>query len=134
MEPRLTVITLGVEDVERSLAFYRDGLGFPVLERLGEFVCFELNGFTLALFPREAHSGGAGLDPDETGTGDVSLAHNVHTREEVDDLVAEAESAGATITEPPGETEWGGYSAYFTDPDGHLWEVAAGAELFEQFI
>jgi len=134
MEPRLTVITLGVDDLDRSLAFYRDGLGFPVLERMGEFVAFELNGFALALYPRDDHATGANLDPDYTGTGDVSLAHNVETRSAVDDIVAEAKEAGATITKRPTETEWGGYSAYFTDPDGHLWEVATGAAVFEEFI
>ncbi|ACV11652.1 Glyoxalase/bleomycin resistance protein/dioxygenase [Halorhabdus utahensis DSM 12940] len=134
MEPRLTVLTLGVEDIDRSVAFYRDGLGFDVLERMGEFVAFELNGFALALFPRDDHAHGANLDPAETGTGDVSLAHNVETQADVDELIAEAEAAGATITKPPAETAWGGYSAYFRDPDGHLWEVATGAEAFEQFI
>ncbi|WEL22507.1 VOC family protein [Halorhabdus sp. BNX81] len=134
MEPRLTVITLGVEDLDRSVEFYRDGLGFPVLERMGEFVAFELNGFALALYPRDDHATGANLDPAETGTGDVSLAHNVETRAEVEALIDEAAAAGATITKPPAETAWGGYSAYFTDPDGHLWEVATGAEVFERFV
>jgi catechol 2,3-dioxygenase-like lactoylglutathione lyase family enzyme len=134
MDPRLTVLTLGVEDIEQSVKFYHDGLGFPILERMGEFVCFELNGFALALFPKDAHATGANLDPAKTGTGDVSLAHNVESRSEVNAIIEAAEEAGATITKPPAETEWGGYSAYFTDPDGHLWEVAAGAEVFEQFI
>jgi len=134
MEPRLTVITLGVDDLDRATRFYRDGLGFPILDRSDSFVSFELNGMALALFDREAHAAGANLDPGATGTGDLSLAHNVRSREAVDGLIEEAEAAGATITRPPDETFWGGYSAYFTDPDGHVWEVATGAEIFEQFV
>ncbi|AWB28534.1 VOC family protein [Halococcoides cellulosivorans] len=134
MDPRLTVITLGVDDLGRATTFYRDGLGFPVLDESDSFVSFDLDGMALALYPREAHAAGANLDPSETGTGDVSLAHNVRSREAVDALIDEAEAAGATVTHPPDETFWGGYSGYFTDPDGHLWEVATGADVFEQFV
>ncbi|MFW5956369.1 MAG: VOC family protein [Halorhabdus sp.] len=134
MEPRLTVLTLGVEDVDRTVAFYRDGLDLPVLEEIGEFVCFELNGFALAVYPKDEHAAGANLHPAETGTGDISLAHNVETRVEVDAIVAEAKANRATVTKPQTETDWGGYSAYFRYPDGHRWEVPTGAELFEQFI
>lgn len=134
MDPRITVITLGVEDFDRALAFYRDGLGFPVHEQYDEYALFELDRQFLGLYPRDLHAAGAGLDPDGLGTGDVSLAHNVETPAAVDERMTEAEAAGATITKPAAETEWGGYSGYFRDPDGHLWEVASGADFAEPYI
>ena len=134
MEPRITLVTLGVSNFDRSLAFYRDGLQFPVYEQMEEFALFELDRQFLGLYPRDRHAEGAGLDQETLGTGDISLAHNVRTSEEVDELMAEAEAAGAEVTKPAEETEWGGYSGYFRDPDGHLWEVASGASFAEQYI
>ncbi len=134
MDPRITVITLGVTDFDRALEFYRDGLGFQVFEQYDEYVLFELDRQFLGLFPRDLHAEGAGLDPAALGTGDISLAHNVRDAAAVDELMTEAEDAGATITKPAAETEWGGYSGYFRDPDGHLWEVAAGADFAEPYI
>ena len=135
MQPRINVITLGVRNLERSLAFYRDGLGlqsagifgteFVGDERTpgGAAVMFELgNGVTLALYGREdlAKDANTGLD---SATGPFSLGQLVSSAEEVDAVLAQAEAAGATLTEEPHERPWGIYSGYFRDPDGHLWEV-----------
>jgi len=134
MEPRITVITLGVSDIDRALAFYRDGLGFPVHEQYDDYVLFELDRQFLGLYPRDLHADGANLDAATLGTGDISLAHNVETEAEVDALMAEAEAAGVEVTTPAEKTDWGGYSGYFRDPDGHLWEVATGAAFAEPYI
>ncbi|MEX1042164.1 MAG: VOC family protein [Pirellulaceae bacterium] len=134
MEPRISLITLGVRDLERSLRFYRDGLGLPTTWDTDKGVIFfQTSGVTLALYPLDALRTDAGpayaeteLATDHIFPG-ITLAHNVRERAEVDQLVAQAEAAGATIKKPPQETFWGGYAAYFTDPDGYLWEIAWGA-------
>ena len=125
MEPRISIITLGVTDLSRAVAFYRDGLGLPI--RDGGFdgiAFFALRGAWLALYPREALAADAGVSSPERGFGGVTLAHNVASRETVDAVLAEAEAAGAHIVKPAAEAFWCGYSGYFADPDGHLWEVA----------
>lgn len=134
MEPRISLITLGVRDLERSLRFYRDGLGLPTTWDASKGVIFfQTSGVTLALYPLEALRIDAGPDYDgvELATERVfpaiTLAHNVRERAEVDQLTAQAEAAGAIIKKPPQETFWGGYAAYFADPDGYLWEIAWGA-------
>jgi uncharacterized protein len=131
MEPRITLITLGVDDLERSLAFYRDGLGFPTKGIVGEefeygaVVFFELrHGLQLALWPRTSIARDAGLRPQPPSSTELTLGHNVNSRAEVDAVMAQAANAGATIVKPAGDAFWGGYSGYFADPDGHLWEVA----------
>ena len=131
MEPRITLITLGVADLERSLAFYRDGLGWPTDGIVGEeiengaVVFFELrNGLKLALWPRSSLAIEARVDADRHGPASFEVAHNVRSKEEVDAVVALARAAGAKITNPPADRAWGGYSAHFQDPDGHLWEIA----------
>jgi hypothetical protein len=130
MKPRITVITLGVDDLERSLAFYRDGLGFPTEGIVGkEFehgavVFFDLEaGLRLALFERRNLALDAKIPPSQPSPGEFTLGHNVSSKEEVDKVMAEAKKAGAVITVPAHDTFWGGYSGYFQDPDGHLWEV-----------
>ena len=133
MEPRVSIITLGVTDLKRSLAFYRDGLGLPTsAEEDPKIVFFRTGGVCLALYPhdelaRDVSEDFAGA---RGGFSGVTLAHNVRTREEVDEVLAQAERAGAKIEKPAANTFWGGYSGYFSDPDGHLWEVAWGAFEF----
>jgi len=130
MKPRITVITLGVDDLERALRFYRDGLGLPTEGIIGQeydhgaVAFFELQrGVKLALWPRDSISRETGLPPGSPGPTELMLAHNVASRDEVDAVMAQAESAGATIVKPAHDTFWGGYAGYFQDPDQHLWEV-----------
>lgn len=131
MKPRITVITLGVDDLERALRFYRDGLGMPTEGVVGtEFehgavAFFPLQGgVTLALWPRASIAHDADLPAGGPSPTDFTLAHNVASRAEVDAVMEQARRAGAAIVKPAGETFWGGYAGYFQDPDGHLWEVA----------
>ena len=130
MKPRITVLTLGVDDLERAVAFYRDGLGLSTAGIVGtEFehgavAFFELTGgLRLALWPRASLAHDSGLDVRRRPGPDGSVGHNVATREEVDAVMAQAQRAGARIVKPAHDTFWGGYSGYFQDPDGHLWEV-----------
>ena len=136
MKPRLTVITLGVDDLERALAFSRDGLGLPTSGIVGnEFehgaVAFlDLQGgLKLALWPRQSLAHDTGLPQAPPGAGAVSLGHNVASRAEVDAVIEQAASAGASIVKPARECFWGGYAGYFQDPDGHLWEVVWNPHL-----
>lgn len=130
MQPRLTVLTLGVDDLERALAFYRDGLGLPTEGIIGrEFehgavAFFDLqHGVRLALWPRTSMAHDTGLATTLPGPPSVTLGHNVGSEAEVDTVLAQAARAGATIVKPAASTFWGGYAGYFRDPDGHLWEV-----------
>ena len=136
MKPRITVITIGVDDLERALRFYRDGLGLPTEGIVGtEFgdgavAFFDLQaGVKLAIWPRKSIAHDAGLSKGPPSPTEFTLGHNVNSREEVDAVMAEAERAGATITKPAGETFWGGYSGYFRDPDGHRWEAVWNPNL-----
>jgi catechol 2,3-dioxygenase-like lactoylglutathione lyase family enzyme len=124
MEPRVSLVTLGVEDLERSIRFYRDGLGLPMRPGTEGVAFFETKGTWLGLFPREELAKDAGVSAEGDGFRGFSLAHNVRTREEVDAALELARKAGARIVKPAGDTSWGGYSGYFADPDGFLWEVA----------
>jgi catechol 2,3-dioxygenase-like lactoylglutathione lyase family enzyme len=124
MEARISLITLGVEDLDRSVAFYRDGLGLAQREGPSGIAFFEMPGTWLSLYPRENLAEDANFEPNGSGFRGFTLAHNVRTREEVDQVIAEAASAGARIQKQPVEASWGGYSGYFLDPDGFLWEVA----------
>ncbi|MBI5251515.1 MAG: VOC family protein [Desulfomonile tiedjei] len=124
MEPRISIITLGVSNLERSISFYRDCLGLPMRESSPEIAFFETKGTWLALFPRDLLADDAGTPPEGSGFRGFTLAHNVRTRGEVDGTLAEAAAAGAKIVKPAAEASWGGYSGYFSDPDGFLWEVA----------
>lgn len=131
MKPRITLITLGVADLERALVFYRDGLGLATEgivgagHEHGAVAFFDLqHGLKLALWPRASLAHDAGITagiPDPAG---FSLAHNVASKAEVDAVMREAQAAGAHIGKPAQDTFWGGYAGYFADPDGHLWEVA----------
>lgn len=130
MRPRVTVITLGVDDLEASLRFYREGLGFPtegIVGREFEFgavAFFDLQpGLRLALWPRRSIAHDTGLAIGPASPTEMTLGHNVCSRAEVDALMAKAAAAGAMIVKPAHDTFWGGYSGYFQDPDGHLWEV-----------
>jgi catechol 2,3-dioxygenase-like lactoylglutathione lyase family enzyme len=131
MKPRITLLTLGVDDLERSLRFYRDGLGLPTDGIVGnEFehgavAFFTLrSGLTLALWPRESIAHDTDLPVSPPSPTDFTIAHNVSSRDEVADIMSQAGGAGAHIVKPPAETFYGGYAGYFQDPDGHLWEVA----------
>ena len=130
MKPRITVITLGVDDLERSLAFYRDGLGLPTQGIFGtEFeygavAFFDLNaGVKLAIWPRSSFALDTGLKIDRPSATELTLGHNVASKSEVDAVMGQARRAGAVIVKPAQEAFWGGYAGYFQDPDGHLWEV-----------
>jgi catechol 2,3-dioxygenase-like lactoylglutathione lyase family enzyme len=125
MESRISIITLGISDLKKSVAFYRDGLGLPTNYKEGEGIAFfQLSGTWLALYPSDALAGDACLPPDRTRFGRFTLAHNVQSKELVDKIISQALVSGATLLKPAADTFWGGYSGYFSDPDGHPWEVA----------
>jgi uncharacterized protein len=141
MEARIHVLTLAVSDLERALSFYRDGLGFDSAGVIGtEFVgdddnaagavvMFNLNGLTLALYPRSELAKDAQVPLGPSKTGEFSIGHLVASKGDVDTLLAKAEAAGATLTRPAHERPWGIYSGYFADPDGHLWEIIWNPQL-----
>jgi uncharacterized protein len=124
MEQRLSLVTLGVADLERSRRFYEDGLGWRRGNAHAEVVFFQLGGLVLALFARSALAADAGLQAAGSGFGGMALAYNARSRAEVDAVLGEAKAAGATMLKPAQDAFWGGYSGYFADPDGHPWEVA----------
>lgn len=124
MEPRISLITLGVADLARATRFYADGLGLPRLKTPPSITFFELGKTWLALWPRESLAADAGLSPAGSGFPGFALAHNVRSAAEVDALLAHAADHGAKVVKAGHATDWGGYSGYFTDPDGFLWEVA----------
>ncbi|WP_336346169.1 VOC family protein [Halalkalicoccus ordinarius] len=136
MEPRITVITVGVSDLKRSLEFYRDGLGWPTEGIVGtEFeggavAFFPLqNGLQLALYPKQQIAADANVDETPLSSTEFTLGHNVTSKEEVEDVIRTAEKAGAKITDPPRDRDWDGYSGHFTDLDNHLWEVVWNPQL-----
>ncbi len=124
MEPRISLITLGVADLERATRFYQDCLGLPRIETPPSVTFFELGKTWLALWSRESLAADAGVEAAGSGFRGFALAHNVRSPAEVDALLARAAEYGATITKPGQATDWGGYAGYFSDPDGFLWEVA----------
>ena len=124
MKPRISMITLGVKDLEKSVEFYNEGLGFPKLDSPPEVAFFTLNGSWLGLYSRDALADDAMVLPEGSGFGGFTLAHNVASETEVTQVIEQALSAGATLAKPAQKAFWGGYSGYFKDPDGHLWEVA----------
>jgi len=135
MKPRVTVITIGVNDLEKSLQFYFEGLGFWSEGIIGKefeygavaFIQLQ-EGLRLALWLRESISHDTGLTIGPPSATEMTLGHNVSSKSEVDEVMALAKNAGANITKPAHDTFWGGYSGYFQDPDGHLWEVVWNPE------
>lgn len=139
MRPSIKILTLGVDDLERSLRFYRDGLGLETEGIVGtEFeygavVFFHLQGgLMLALWPKTSLIEESKVPLSPPSAIEFTLGHNVASREEVDEVMAQAERAGATITDPARERFFGGYSGYFQDPDGHLWEVIWNPDLLPE--
>lgn len=139
MKPRVTVITLGVDDLDRSLRFYRDGLGLATKGIIGEefehgaVVFFHLQaGVILALWPRASLSHDSGIALGSPSATEFALGHNVSSREEVDMVMEQARNAGAIIVKPAQDTFWGGYAGYFQDPDSHLWEIAWNPQLLPE--
>jgi uncharacterized protein len=136
MKPRITLVTLGVDDLERALRFYRDGLGLETEGIVGtEFehgavAFFDLQaGLRLALWPRASLAHDAGIGVTARSATEFSLAHNVRSKGEVDAVMAQAARAGARLLKAAQDTFYGGYAGYFQDPDGHLWEVAWNPQL-----
>ncbi len=124
MQPRISMITLGVSDLERSIRFYEQGLGFPRMESPPTVAFFTLNGTWLGLYGREALAEDAQVAAEGSGFRGVTLSHNLRSEAEVDAAMQQAVDAGAWLVKAPQPVSWGGYSGYFEDPDGHLWELA----------
>ena len=124
MKPRISMITLAVRDLAASVRFYESGLGFPRKASPPTVAFFTLNGSWLGLYGRDALAEDATVSPDGAGFEGFALAHNVGSEAEVDAVMGQALAAGAVIVKAPQKVFWGGYSGYFKDPDGHLWEVA----------
>lgn len=131
MKPRITLLTLGVDDLERAVGFYRDGLGLATEGIVGKafehgaVAFFDLqSGLKLALWPRKSIAHDTGIAVGRPNATDFTIGHNVASKDEVDAVMDQAGKAGAVIVKPAHDTFWGGYAGYFQDPDGHLWEVA----------
>ncbi|MGV8840042.1 MAG: VOC family protein [Bauldia sp.] len=124
MEQRVSLVTLGVADLDRAAAFYERGLGWRRGSNNDGVVFFQTPGMIVALWPRADLAADAGLAPEGSGFSGIALAFNARDRAEVDAVLAEAVAAGAKLLKPATETVWGGYAGYFADPDGHVWEVA----------
>jgi len=136
MKPRITLITLGVDDLQASVIFYRDGLGLQTNGIVGtEFeygaaAFFDLqSGLKLALYPRKSLAKDSGLPLGPASATESSLGHNVASKDEVDAVMEQAMRAGALVVKEAQETFWGGYAGYFQDPDQHLWEVAWNPQM-----
>jgi len=125
MDSRLNIVTLGVQDLDKAIQFYRDGLGWPLSKAsVGDFAIFRLStGTALALYPRDLLAIDANVK-DRGGFGGITLAQIVDTKEEVDLVLSQAVKSGGSILKSARKADWGGYSGYFADPDGHPWEVA----------
>ena len=139
MEPRIAVLTLGVDDLKRAVAFYRDGLGLSTKGIVGEqfehgaVAFFDLQaGLKLALWSRADLAHDCGLRKSPPSSTELSLGHNVRSREEVDQEMEQARKAGAKVVKEARDTFWGGYGGYFQDPDGHLWEVVWNPALLPE--
>ena len=124
MKPHITIITLGVADLQRAINFYEKGLGLPRKNESDSIAFFDMSGTMLALYPRDELAADITISPEGTGFQGFTLAHNVASPEEVDMTLEEAVAAGAELVKPGQAAFWGGYSGYFKDPDGFYWEVA----------
>ncbi len=124
MQPRISMITLGVKNLEKAVEFYQDGLGFPRMESPPSVAFFTLSGTWLGLYSWDELADDAQVPPNGEGFSGITLAHNVSTEEEVDAIIIQAVAAGGVLAKQPQKVSWGGYSGYFKDLDGHLWEVA----------
>ena len=136
MKPRITVITLGVDDLDKAVEFYANGLGLPTKGIMGkdfEFgavAFFDLeNGLKLAVWPRASIAHDTGISVQPSSPTEMTIGQNVNTKEEVDAGMAKAVAAGAKIIKPAADTFWGGYAGYFQDPDGHVWELVYNPQL-----
>jgi catechol 2,3-dioxygenase-like lactoylglutathione lyase family enzyme len=136
MKPRISVITIAVDNLERAVAFYRDGLGLHTPGIVGQeyehgaVAFFDLEGgLRLALWPRDSLAHDSTLPKSAPSSTECSLGHNVRSKDDVDAVMAEASAAGARIVKPAADTFYGGYAGYFQDPDGHLWEVVWNPQL-----
>ncbi len=123
MKPYISIITLGVSDLVQSTHFYT-ALGFPLESSSDQISFFQLVGIKLALYPKELLAQDAKVTSMGSGCSGITLAHNVSSKSDVDTIMTEARALGAVVTDPPHDREWGGYSGYFSDPDGYLWEIA----------
>ncbi|WP_372639223.1 VOC family protein [Fodinibius sp.] len=139
MKPRITVITIGVDDLERALQFYRDGLGLPTEGIMGEefehgaVAFFDLQeGLRLAIWPRESIAHDTGISEYKPNPAEFTLGHNVSSKAQVDEVMRQAEKAGARIVKQAQNTFWGGYAGYFQDPDTHLWEVVWNPDMLPE--
>ena len=124
MEPRISMVTLGVSNLEESSKFYEQGLGLPKMESPPGTAFFTLNGTWLGLYPRELLAEDATVPSEGRGFSGITLSHNVKSESEVETVINLAVSAGAKVVKQPQQVSWGGFSGYFKDLDGHLWEVA----------
>lgn len=124
MNPRISMITLGVKDITKSVKFYKDGLGFPQMDSPPEVAFFTLNGSWLGLYGKDALAEDASVSSKGEGFNNFTLSHNVESKEEVEAVFAQALKTGATSVKSPQKTSWGGYHGYFKDLDNHLWEIA----------
>lgn len=138
MKPRISVVTLGVADLERSVGFYEDGLGLPLRGIFGNdadestVAFFDVNeDVILALYPRDWLATDAKVELADRGAAAFSLGQTVASKEKVDEVIDQAATAGATVPEPPRDRVWGGYSGYFQDLDGHLWEIVWNPDFSE---
>jgi catechol 2,3-dioxygenase-like lactoylglutathione lyase family enzyme len=136
VKPRISLLTIVVDDLERSLRFYRDGLGLPTKGIVGQefehgaVAFFQLQaGLQLAVWPRSSLAADTGLAQGRATAPQFSIGHNVNSRDEVNVVMKQAEAAGAVLVKRAQHTFWGGYAGYFQDPDGHLWEVAWNPSL-----
>ena len=126
MKPKISIITLGVADLATSQKFYEEGLGLKLRpeSKKGEIAFYDMNGTWLSLYPKDKLAEDVTVSAEGSGFSGVTIAHNEPSKEGVDEVIEEARKAGAKIIKEPQEVFWGGYSGYFEDPDGHLWEVA----------
>ncbi len=124
MKNRISMVALGVRDLNKSIEFYRDGLGLPMLESPPGVAFFNLNGTWLGLSNRDSLAKDSGISPEGNGYSGINLAHNVKTKEEVTEVLDQAVKAGAKLIKTAQDADWGGFHGYFEDPDGHLWEIA----------